>query len=225
MRLSDCFSDLIAYVAYFLKSVERRQATFEEIKNDIHRLLAASEQCGRNDIFNPEDYNLARFAICAWIDESILSTDWQGLAAWRKEQLQRLFYNTTDAGEAFFERLNSLGMHQRDVREVYYLCLAMGFKGRYCNEGDEFLLDQLNTSNLKLLTGSSVGIPSLSRTDLFPEAYPTEMPEMQAGKSASSFNAFTLAFLGGPVLFFIALYLVYHFILNNIGESIVKTVA
>ena len=80
---------------------------------------------------------------------------------------------TSDAGELFFERLNAIGPHQRDVREVYYLCLSLGFTGQYCNPGDDFMLEQLRLSNLKLLTGSSMGVPSLDKESLFPDAYPT----------------------------------------------------
>ena len=54
----------------------------------------------------------------------------------------------------------------------------MGFMGRYCNQGDEFLLEQLKSSNLKLLVGSSVGIPSLERAELFPEARSTKEADM-----------------------------------------------
>ena len=61
----------------------------------------------------------------------------------------------------FFKKLNSIGPHQRDVREVYYICLAMGFAGQYCNEGDDYLLEQLKTSNLKVLSGGSMGVPTL----------------------------------------------------------------
>jgi hypothetical protein len=53
----------------------------------------------------------------------------------------------------------------------------MGFMGRYGNAEDAFLLEQLKTSNLKVLTGASVGIPSLKKGELFPEAYPAPTQE------------------------------------------------
>ncbi|MBW1834922.1 MAG: DotU family type IV/VI secretion system protein, partial [Deltaproteobacteria bacterium] len=157
MRLTDCFIELVAYAAYFLKTVAKRQPPFDQVKADIQRLISKSQESLNNGSFSQEDYDLARFAIFAWIDEAILNSSWKEKHLWQGEQLQRFYYQTADAGEIFFERLNTLGPHQRDVREVYYLCLAIGFMGRYCHEGDEYLLEQLKTSNLKLLTGSSVG--------------------------------------------------------------------
>jgi len=222
MRLTDCFMELVAYVAYFLKTVAAKQPPFDQVKADVQRLMSESEGRLREASFSQEEYDLARFAICAWVDEAILSSSWNEKGRWQGEQLQRHYYQTTDAGEIFFDRLNALGPHQRDVREVYYLCLAMGFMGRYCHEGDEYLLEQLKTSNLKLLTGISVGLPSLDRKDLFPEAYPVDSGEVVPQKARVRFSAFTLMCLGAPVVLYGALFLIYRFILSNVGETILK---
>ncbi len=222
MRLTDCFIELIAYAAYFLKTVAKRQPPFDQVKADIQRLISKSQESLNNGAFSQEDYDLARFAIFAWIDEAILNSSWKEKHLWQGEQLQRFYYQTADAGEIFFERLNTLGPHQRDVREVYYLCLAIGFMGRYCHKGDEYLLEQLKTSNLKLLTGSSVGLPSLEKGELFPEAYPVESKEVISPKEKKRFSTFTLLCLGTPLLLYSVLFLIYRFILNNIGESLLS---
>jgi type VI secretion system protein ImpK len=222
MRLTDCFIELIAYAAYFLKTVAKKQPPFDQVKADIQRLISKSQENLNNGAFSQEDYDLARFAIFAWIDEAILNSSWKEKHLWQGEQLQRFYYQTADAGEIFFERLNTLGPHQRDVREVYYLCLAIGFMGRYCHEGDEYLLEQLKTSNLKLLTGSSVGLPSLEKGELFPEAYPVESSEVISPKEKKRFSTFTFLCLGTPVLLYSVLFLIYRFILNNIGESLLS---
>lgn len=222
MRLTDCFIELVAYVAYFLKTAGSKQPPFDQVKADIQRLMTESEQRFNQGSFSQEDFDLARFAICAWVDESILNCPWNDRGRWQAEQLQRLYYKTTDAGEIFFERLNNLGPHQRDVREVYYLCLAMGFIGRYCNEGDGYLLDQLRTSNLKVLTGSSVGLPSLDRGELFPEAYPVDSDGLANPSEKTRLTGFTLLCIGAPLVLFVALFVIYYFILGNVGETILS---
>jgi len=224
MRLSDCFIELIAYVSYFLKGLGQNQPPFEKVKGDVQRLLSQSDECVQKGFFSQEDYDQARFAICAWADESILNSPWEEKSRWLGEQLQRLYYRTSDAGEEFFERLNRLAPHQREVREVYYLCLAMGFTGRYCHEGDDYLLEQLRTSNLKLLMGSSMGLPSLERGELFPEAYPVESVEAGVDKKRFRFSPFTAAALGGPILLFSVLLLIYRFVLNGIGADLLNRI-
>ncbi|NLI82223.1 MAG: DotU family type IV/VI secretion system protein [Deltaproteobacteria bacterium] len=218
MRLTDCFMELIAYTAYFLKTVGEKQPPYEQVKADVLRSLTRSEECLKKDAFVRDDFDLARFAVCAWVDESILNSPWKEKDRWKREQLQRIYYKTTDAGEEFFERLNALGLHQREVREVYYLCLALGFMGRYCHAGDEFLLSQVESSNLKLLLGSSVGIPSLERADLFPDAYQSGVAEPVIQKHGMHFPALVLLCLGAPVLLYGILFFIYNFALNNIVE-------
>jgi type VI secretion system protein ImpK len=216
--------ELVAYVAYFVKTVGVKQPPYEQAKADILRLLTQSENVVKRGLFSQEDYDLGRFMICAWVDETILNSAWNQKAQWQREQLQRLYYHTLDAGEEAFERLNGLGLHQREVREVYYLCLALGFKGRFHHPGDEHLLEQVKTSNLKLLLGSSVGLPSLERAELFPEAYPVEAVELGVQKQKLRLSPFTIACLAGPVILFGLLFLIYQFALSGVGENFLKAV-
>ncbi len=223
MRLSDCFIEMIAYTAFFLKSPGGEGPSYEQVRANLQRMIKESESGFQNARFTPDDYNLARFAVFAWIDEAVLASNWKGRIQWQREQLQRIYYQVTDAGEIFFERLNGLGAHQRDVREVYYLCLSLGFTGQYCNAGDDFLLEQLRISNLKLLTGSTLGLPALDKETLFPAAYPRN-EGAPAGRPGRRWSGFALAAAAGPVVLFGVLYVVYRFILHNIGQNLIGTV-
>lgn len=222
MRLTDCFIDMIAFVAYFARRVAAGQPSFEKTQANILQLLSTSQALMNQGNFTPEDYDLARFAVVAWVDETIMNSEWNHRDRWQRELLQRKYYQAADAGEIFFERLNQLGPHQRDVREIYYLCLAMGFRGQYCHEGDEFLLDQLKNSNLKMLTGSSVGLPTFDREELFPEAYSAEAQATSAVKTRWRFSPFTLLGLGFPAVLFISLFVIYSFILNHLADNLLS---
>jgi type VI secretion system protein ImpK len=215
--------ELVAYVAYFKKTVSTKQPPFEQVKADITRLLTQSESCLNKGLYPQADFDQARFAICAWVDEVMLGSAWAQKGQWQRELLQRIYYNTAEAGEEFFERLNNVGLHQRDVREVYYLCLALGFMGRYGRKGDEFLLEQLKASNLKLLAGSSVGIPSLERTDLFPEAHSAAPVDMGPQKQKFRFSVFNIIMLAAPIVLFGLLFLIYRFSLSGIGDNFLNT--
>ncbi|NPV05341.1 MAG: DotU family type IV/VI secretion system protein [Syntrophaceae bacterium] len=223
MHLSDCFIDLIAYVTYFLRSVESRQPSFERVRGDIQRLVAASEENLKKGLVPQEDYDQARFAVFAWIDEAILASPWRERDLWLREQLQRVHYRTTDAGETFYERLGALGAHQREVREIYYLCLALGFKGRH--HSDEYALEQLKTSSLKLLMGSSLGIPSLERVELFPEAWPAGSVDPGTRKRPPRWSWITVACVAGPAALFGLLFMMYFFILGHVGENFLRAVS
>ena len=59
------------------------------MKADVLRLLGQSEECVRKGLFSQEEYDQARFAVCAWADEAILSSGWKEKAQWQREQLQQ----------------------------------------------------------------------------------------------------------------------------------------
>lgn len=225
MGLSACFIEIIAYTLAVARDDRPSSLSYENVRNTIQRLIDQSDACLAQGGFSQEDRDLARFAVFAWVDETLLASSWQDRQQWQREQLQRVHFQTADAGELFFERLNGIGPHQQQVREVYYLCLALGFSGQYCNEGDDFMLEQLRTQNLKLLTGRSVGIPDWKDQTLFPDAYPrNEGDEAPSLKDKKRRPAFALICAAAPLVLFGVLYIIYGFILNNIGNNLIGTV-
>ena len=215
---------LIAYVNYFLRNVHESSYTYRKVRPEVLRLLEQSEKEAREQGYAGTDYDLARFAVCAWIDESILSSGWAEKDKWQQEPLQMVYYNVTHAGESFFEQLNTIGPHQRDVREIYYLCLTMGFSGQYVNQGDEYMLGQLKMSNLKSLTGAQT-VPDLAHSHVFPEAYVSEIPtDPKKGRPRNRFTWVTLASICAPLVLYITLFIVFQFVLSNIGDNLIQNV-
>jgi len=223
MALVDCFVELIAYVTYFLNDTPNRPASLEKVKTDISHLIAKSQDSFHKSHLPQEDYDLSRFAVFAWIDEAILSSNWDEKSKWQGEQLQRTYYQTTDGGELFFDKLNQLTPQQGQVREVYYLCLALGFTGRYCNPGDEFLLEQLKNSNLKLI-GGTTDLRSFDQKTLFPDAYLQEGATPEKYNNSSRFPIGVVVGATVPVLLYGVLFFIYRFVLDNVGENFISMV-
>lgn len=219
MRLIDCFVQLVGYVEMILENLNKNHPSYEQVRDDIMRLLAASENAVKKGIIPADEYDQAKFVVCAWIDEALLASSWNHKGIWQREQLQRLYYNTTDAGVVVFERLNSLALHQTELREVYYLCLSLGFKGRFINQGDDFLLDQLRGSNLKVIAGSVQGMTPQALAELFPEGMPLRGAEM-SNKPRSKYSLGTLLAIIAPIVLFGVLYLIFRFTLGGIVEKI-----
>jgi type VI secretion system protein ImpK len=223
MRLADCFTNIITYTILLQKKQDLEKLPFDQASANMERLNRESEILFGKSESTRDDYDLARFAVFAWVDETIMGGSWEGKRQWQGEQLQRKYFQTSDAGELFFQKLNTIGAHQNHVREVYYICLALGFTGQYHNQGDDMLLDQLKTSNLKLLTGSSVDLPALDKLKLFPDSYimdhDTSETVSKKGLSILTFAAFL-----APVGLYGVLFLIYRFVLNNIGETLISRI-
>jgi len=76
----------------------------------------------------------ARYAICAALDEAVLSTPWGVQSEWQQQPLLVSLHKETWGGEKFFDMLDRISQDPTrhiDLMELQYLCLAFGFSGKY----------------------------------------------------------------------------------------------
>jgi type VI secretion system protein ImpK len=76
----------------------------------------------------------AAWAVAALVDDIALNTPWGGHSAWPRQPLVSTLYGDVDAGVRFFDRLEELERHATrdpEMLELYYTCLALGFRGKY----------------------------------------------------------------------------------------------
>ncbi|WP_427023956.1 type IVB secretion system protein IcmH/DotU [Aureimonas ureilytica] len=82
----------------------------------------------------PRLARVARYALCATIDDIILNTAWGGQSDWPAKGLVSTFYQETWGGERFFDLLGQLYAQPEDnldALELMALCLSIGFVGKY----------------------------------------------------------------------------------------------
>ncbi len=76
----------------------------------------------------------ARYALCAALDEAVLSTPWGSQSEWAQQPLLIVLHREAYGGEKFFEMLDRISADPTrhiDLMELQYLCLAFGFTGKY----------------------------------------------------------------------------------------------
>lgn len=171
VRLLDCYVELFAYIVDFRKTCVTNNPSFEDVTQKVKNLLAAGAKKAVSLQIDPRDYDLARFAVCAWIDETMMNVSWMHSSKWRHVLLQTEHYGTVNAGTEFFDRLGTLRSDQQAVREIYFMCLGFGFLGQYSLDKDSILLNQLKKSNLKSLNGKMGNMLALKNKALFETAY------------------------------------------------------
>ncbi len=218
MRLIDCFIEIITYASCFLKTAVDEQPETSVVDHTYAALFERAEDKMKKGKFDHEAWDSARFAVCAWVDEIILCSSWEGRSTWLHNQLQRVYYKSTNAGEEFFERLDRLEPEARDVREIYAYCLALGFKGRYFRKEDEPLLENIRNKNLKYIRDDSVlDMTREGAANLFPGGYKTLLESSgPRPRKAGIFSAFVVTFLILPPVLFGILFVVYNDILKKI---------
>lgn len=206
MRLVEYFFELFYYTT-FLKSLDFSQLPYENVAKRYKQLLSASLQSAKKAGRQEREWGMGLFPVCAWIDETVLSSDWEEKDKWLRNPLQLVFFKTMNAGEEFFSRLDGIDPSAREVREVYDYCLTLGFRGRYFHPNDADELGEVVRANLHCITGSGgVTFPGI----FFPEAYP-EPPEGRGRRPRlMPFSWMTLAGIVLPVVVFAVLYYLFR---------------
>jgi type VI secretion system protein ImpK len=124
-----------------------RHHTREAFKNATNQALSAG--------YTADDARLATFAGVAFLDESVLNSQNPIFGDWLRKPLQEELFGTHIAGEVFFQHLQQLlgrsdSQDLADLLEVYYLCMLLGFCGRYAAGNRAELTQMMNMTRDKI---------------------------------------------------------------------------
>ena len=102
-----------------------RESVIAEVRDFGNKALAAGV---------PADMvRMARYAICATVDDVVLNTPWGGQSIWTQQSIVGTFHKETYGGDRFYDlltRLESAPSQNLDLLEFFYVCLSLGFEGR-----------------------------------------------------------------------------------------------
>jgi type VI secretion system protein ImpK len=102
----------------------------DELTQSVRRFEQQVEEAGV-----PHSQVIAsRYVMCTFLDECAASTPWGGSGVWASDTLLVRLHNETWGGEKVFQLLTRLAQEPKahiDLLELIYVCLSLGFEGRY----------------------------------------------------------------------------------------------
>jgi type VI secretion system protein ImpK len=106
------------------------------LRSTVDALLKQVEERGAQAGYAERQLQTTKFVLAAFVDETVLIADFPLREEWEKYPLQLEYVGEQLAGLTFFERLDALMKSASseadvDVVEVCYLCLLLGYKGKY----------------------------------------------------------------------------------------------
>jgi type VI secretion system protein ImpK len=129
-------------------------------RHHTREALKAAAQQAMSAGYPADDVKLATFATVAFLDESVLNSQNPIFGDWVRQPLQAEMFGTQIAGEVFFQNLQQLlgrgdSQDLADLLEVYYLCLILGFGGRYSagNRGELSQVMNLTAEKIRRIRG------------------------------------------------------------------------
>jgi type VI secretion system protein ImpK len=135
---------------------------FEAFHSSTQNLFRSFEKKCAERRLPADDIDTARYALAAFMDETVLNSAWPYKEKWADNPLQLEYFGTYLAGEIFYDKLEDLRTRveaKHELLEIYYLCLLLGFKGKYGVGGQEKLRNLIANvaGELKMGKSSSAG--------------------------------------------------------------------
>lgn len=132
-------------IAVFAKT---RESISHPNVGGLHQQLVTEiklfENRAREAGVKPEIVLTSRYILCTILDEAVLNTPWGAESGWTQRTLLSMFHNETEGGEKFFlilDRLRASPAENLDIIELMYICLSLGYEGKYriVHRGKEML--------------------------------------------------------------------------------------
>ena len=131
--LKDLVQDFISMALIVRKG--RQVTSVSAFEASVDTFFKALERDARSANYSVEQVKDTQYALCAFLDESVLRSEENELRRhFELQPLQFRYFGVHLAGEGFYEKIDSLRgdvKQNLDVLEVYHLCLALGFEGKF----------------------------------------------------------------------------------------------
>jgi len=167
-------------------------------------------------------YEQAQYVMAVLGDEIFVHLDWQGQEMWRANLLESRLFQTHEAGERFFDRLEEL-LRERDsvyveLAAVYLMALALGFRGRFFGVDDGGRLERYRRELFAFISGRDSDIASETRR-LFPELQLHRLEEQRVHRLPDP-RRWYLAVGGAVVAFLLIAHLLWYLSTSGIRVAV-----
>ncbi|HEY0546758.1 MAG TPA: type IVB secretion system protein IcmH/DotU [Pyrinomonadaceae bacterium] len=213
-------SDFVSLASPVMELVMKVQAGIvppsNELRPAVAGLLTEMEERAAKLRLSEKQTRSVKFALAAFMDETVLTNDFPLREEWEKFPLQLEYFGEHLAGVKFFERLDDLLRSietEADVVEVYYVCMLLGFKGKY----KIYLEDQLK-GVIENTADHLRSVGRLQEGELSPHWRVTDQPQPPRDKGMP---LWAIISAGAGLALAIIIYLALNFVLTkNLNEAI-----
>ncbi|MGP7735751.1 type IVB secretion system protein IcmH/DotU [Oceanimonas smirnovii] len=115
-------------------SQEPRHQDLEALKQNLSQDIKTFEYLAMSRGCDNAEVIAGRYVLCTVLDEAVATTPWGEEGEWSRYSLLSSFHNETYGGEKVFQLIDKLSANPArhlDLLELIYLCLSLGFEGKY----------------------------------------------------------------------------------------------
>jgi type VI secretion system protein ImpK len=141
--MTDVFASIVSPVIQQVINLQRRleegeSPALEPERQQILAVLADAEQQAAASSQLAHDFELAKHALVYWTDEVLTNSHWAHATEWRQRILEWDIYQERLRADRFFEKAQEAeALANTDPLETFFLCVALGFRGRFADNQPE----------------------------------------------------------------------------------------
>jgi len=168
--LMDLCTPVFGYVALLPQDATAPHPGYPQFRQEVLASIQRIENEAPEHGIELEDARQAAYALCFFLDGQVAGSEWNAKDQCATEPLGIVLQQDAEGGINFFKRLDELGDRHRAVKEVFLVCLALGFRGKYAELEPAQQAAQIGEIRQKLVR-SIHPTPMEKLPELFPEGY------------------------------------------------------
>lgn len=130
-QLTACAAPLFSLISRIRNRAQHMDP--DKLRSSVVAEVRAFENRALQAGIPAQTVKIARYALCATLDDVVLNTPWGGQSSWGLQSMVGTFHRETVGGDRFYDLLARLEKEpgtNLDVLEFIYMCLSLGFEGR-----------------------------------------------------------------------------------------------
>jgi len=173
--LMELCTPVFGYAAVLPQDPDGEHPAYQQFRQQVVAALHGIENDAPNYGIEAEDARQACYALSLFMDTYVANSEWNARADWAGEPLGIMLQQDPEGGVNFFKRLEAFRDDQKEIREVYLVCLALGFRGKFAEMELNQQATQIAEEKLRLLRQTHP-VPLEKQEKLFPTAYRPAQP-------------------------------------------------
>ncbi len=130
-QLTACAAPLFSLISRIRNRAQHMDP--DKLRSSVVAEVRAFENRALQAGIPAQTVKIARYALCATLDDVVLNTPWGGQSSWGLQSMVGTFHRETVGGDRFYDllaRLEKDPATNLDTLEFIYMCLSLGFEGR-----------------------------------------------------------------------------------------------
>lgn len=205
-------NDLVAFAGPVFDLILRLKAGIVQPSNDLRpkiaSLLKDFEERALRYRYRESIIQVAKFGLASFVDETVLTNNFPLKEEWERYPIQLEYFGEQLAGNKFYDKLEAM-LRQIDVTqdavEVYYVCMLLGFKGRYAvYEHDKLLATMQRTADELVKVGKIAPVELSPHWLVQDQPVPPEKKGMPIWAKITAFGGLGFAIIIYLIMFIVS---------------------